>query len=300
MIGELAFAFAAGAVATPNPCGFALLPAYLARRLSDDSGAGDGAGTALRAITLGAAATGGFLLVFAGVGGAVAAGLRGLTAALPGLGFAVGLALFVAGLLVLAGRRVALPMPALPPSTAVTGLAGDFVFGLGYGAASLSCTLPIFLAVLGSATTGGPLGGIAGLAAYALGMGTILMALAVAAALARHGLVLTIRRALLSVHRASGALLALAGAYVAYYWAMAVWAPAAAPRDPVIARGELLSAQLRSWLSTPDGRAVVYGLLLALAVVLLWGLWRRGVARLETRRGTSPESPAGPRRARER
>lgn len=34
MIGQLAFAFLAGSVATVNPCGFALLPAYLARRLA--------------------------------------------------------------------------------------------------------------------------------------------------------------------------------------------------------------------------------------------------------------------------
>ena len=34
MIGMLVFAFAAGSVATVNPCGFALLPAYLARRLA--------------------------------------------------------------------------------------------------------------------------------------------------------------------------------------------------------------------------------------------------------------------------
>lgn len=33
MSGTLGFAFAAGAVATVNPCGFALLPAYLARQL---------------------------------------------------------------------------------------------------------------------------------------------------------------------------------------------------------------------------------------------------------------------------
>ncbi len=36
MISELAFAFMIGSIATVNPCGFALLPAYLARRLSRD------------------------------------------------------------------------------------------------------------------------------------------------------------------------------------------------------------------------------------------------------------------------
>ena len=52
---------------------------------------------------------------------------------------------------------------------------------------------------------------------YGLGMGCVVTALTVAVALARDGLVGRLRPALPYVSRASGALLLLAGAYVAWY-----------------------------------------------------------------------------------
>ena len=59
MTGEFAFAFMVGAVATVNPCGFALLPAYLARRLgTDGSGVSDTSDALLRAFAVGAVTTG--------------------------------------------------------------------------------------------------------------------------------------------------------------------------------------------------------------------------------------------------
>jgi len=75
MIGALAFAFGAGSVATVNPCGFALLPANLARRLAMDDGAGTTPETIARALAAGAAMTLGFLLVF-GVGERLSSTLR--------------------------------------------------------------------------------------------------------------------------------------------------------------------------------------------------------------------------------
>lgn len=55
--------------------------------------------------------------------------------------------------------------------------------------------------------------------AYGLGMNTVLLSLVVALALARHGLVRRLRRAVRFVQRLSGGLLIVSGAYVVYFWA---------------------------------------------------------------------------------
>jgi hypothetical protein len=61
-----------------------------------------------------------------------------------------------------------------------------FLFGIGYAVGSLSCTLPVFLVVVGSTlATQGVLSSFSQFIAYSLGMGTILVAVTVGAALFR-------------------------------------------------------------------------------------------------------------------
>ncbi len=277
----LSFAFVAGTVATVNPCGFALLPAYLARRVGVEDGTRRGADAVSRALLVGGATTAGFLLVFGTVGGAIGLGAHALTHALPWAGLAIGVALVVAGVAVLAGGHLRLRLPQVRYRPASGSLRGDVVFGLGYGTASLSCTLPIFLAATGSAVTGSLAGSALSLLAYAAGMGTILTALAVAAALSQQGLARALRRLVPYVNRASGALLALAGAYVAYYWAFFLW-PGSATRSSgrsLIDRGETLSSQAATWLGSSTGQTVASAVLAALIALIGWALWRRLVQR---------------------
>ena len=99
------------------------------------------------------------------------------------------------------------------------GVRGYFAFGLGYGAASLSCTLPIFLAVVGNTVTASTaLGSLGQLLLYAAGMGAVILALTLSIALFRGAMVRTLRRALPHVQTVSAALLLLSGAFIVYYW----------------------------------------------------------------------------------
>src|SRR3989449_3387884 len=89
----LGWAFAAGMVASVNPCGFFMLPAYLSYQL----GAHDASleqsswlGRTARALGLGVVATSGFLLILAAVGAAVAASGEWLIPTLPYVGVAGG------------------------------------------------------------------------------------------------------------------------------------------------------------------------------------------------------------------
>ena len=272
----VSFAFIAGTVATVNPCGFALLPAYLARRVGAEDGSRRSAEAVSRALLVGAVTTGGFMLVFGTIGTAIGLGARELTRALPWAGLVIGAALVVAGALVLAGGHLRLRLPQLRSRATRTGLSGDVLFGIGYGTASLSCTLPIFLAATGSAVTGSLAGSALSFLAYAAGMGTILTALAVAAALSQQGLALALRRLVPYVNRASGALLLLAGAYVVYYWAFFLL-PGSDTRTggrSLINQGETFSSQAATWLGSGTGQTVATVVLASIGALAVWALWR--------------------------
>jgi cytochrome oxidase Cu insertion factor (SCO1/SenC/PrrC family)/cytochrome c biogenesis protein CcdA/thiol-disulfide isomerase/thioredoxin len=296
MTGTLGFAFAAGAVATMNPCGFALLPAYLARQLAGGSPAA-GRGHALaRALCVGALATAGFLAVFAVAGSTIALGAHAFTGSFPWIGFGVGLLLAAFGLATLLGRQ-----PLLRSLPQLTGagrrrLPAETLFAVGYGLASLSCALPLFLATLGTALTGSLLASALSFLAYGLGMGTVLTLLAVAAALSRRGFARALRRLLPHIERASGALLLAAGLYVADYWAVALWRPGAgsSAAAPVSAGGRL-ATHVSTWLAGSAAKSLLLIAAAALLVLALWtlrrrglSLHRRGVATLEAAAGSRP------------
>ena len=60
----IGLAFTAGLVATVNPCGFAMLPAYLSFFAGMDEGPTSRVRAVLRALLVGLVLTAGFILVF--------------------------------------------------------------------------------------------------------------------------------------------------------------------------------------------------------------------------------------------
>ena len=90
------------------------------------------------------------------------------------------------------------------------------LFGVGYGAASLGCTLPLFLALVGASLGGAKL---TAFVAYGIGMAVVLIALSVLVALAREGATRLVRPALPYMGRIAGVLLLASGGYLFYYWA---------------------------------------------------------------------------------
>ena len=96
MGGLLALAFAAGMIAPVNPCGFALLPAWITHALGD-AASSSAPVRLLRALRAGLALTIGFAGTLALAGVAVSAGARGLIQAAPALGLAVGILLVLLG-----------------------------------------------------------------------------------------------------------------------------------------------------------------------------------------------------------
>ena len=182
----LALAFTAGMVATVNPCGFAMLPAYLTFFLGLDAGAADEdarAGVA-RALAVGAVVTLGFVAVFTTIGALISHLSLAVDEWFPWMTIVVGLAVLALGIALLGGFELRLALPHLERGARERTLPSMFVFGVSYAVASLSCTLPVFLSVVaGTFSRSNTASGIAMYVCFALGMGLVLTVLTLALAL---------------------------------------------------------------------------------------------------------------------
>jgi len=214
----LAYAFGVGMVATVNPCGFAMLPAYLSFFLGLEGTEEDTRASVLQALVVGATVTAGFLVVFGLLGILLDGALSWVQQYLPWVTIVLGLLLVGMGIALLRGRSFAIRLPTVRGGTNSRQLTSVFLFGISYALVSLSCTIPLFIAAVAPSFTHANLAsGVAAFLAYGLGMGVVLIALTVALALARHSLTRNLRRVLPYVYKVSGVLLIVAGAYVAYY-----------------------------------------------------------------------------------
>ena len=222
----LGFAFGAGMVSTVNPCGFAMLPAYLGLYIGsyEKGGARVSPLQSLgRALLVGGVVTGGIVVLFGIMGIVIGGGARSIAGVFPWIGLGIGVLLVLAGAWLLSGGKL---YTALAGQAAArignpgqVSVRGYFLFGISYGTASLSCTLPIFLAVVGTRLASGGAASAAGqFVVYALGMGTVIMALTLGMALFKSAVVSALRRVLPYVQPASALLMVVAGAYIVFYW----------------------------------------------------------------------------------
>ncbi|MEE8046830.1 MAG: hypothetical protein V3T49_08320, partial [Dehalococcoidia bacterium] len=112
----LGFAFAAGMVATVNPCGFVMLPAFLTMYLTDQQGDASDASegrsvkgisrSLLKALYVSAALGAGFVLLFGGVGLAISSGARSFIVIFPWVGFFLGFVMAGLGAYLFAGGKL--------------------------------------------------------------------------------------------------------------------------------------------------------------------------------------------------
>lgn len=217
----LANAFGAGMLAALNPCAFAMLPSFIAFYLgAKEPGYREMpvARKLMQVLGVSGLVTTGFLTVFVLGGFLLSTGLSILLDWLPYLMIPVALALILLGVALLFGRSIQLPI--MQPRWVVRrrGVLPMYLYGVGYALASTACTLPVFVAVVGGAATlGGPASALVIFIAYGLGMGAVLLAATVSAALF-HGVIARWLRLLMPyVRTASSVLLIVAGLYLLGY-----------------------------------------------------------------------------------
>ena len=138
------FAFGVGMVAAVNPCGFAMLPAYLSLYLgAHEEGFGKRSPMSrlLRALLVGATVSSGFILLFGLAGLVISAGGSTLLGVMPALGIVIGGVLILMGLWMLAGRTLQAGglggFAGRGGGPRKVSVRGFFLFGFAYGGALL-------------------------------------------------------------------------------------------------------------------------------------------------------------------
>jgi cytochrome c biogenesis protein CcdA len=261
--GAFAVAFTAGMLATVNPCGFAMLPAYLGFFLGVEGGGEDAQAGLSRALAVGLSVSIGFAATFAAIGLVVTHLTSEVYEWAPVVSVVIGVVLALLGLYLLAGRELKVALPRLDAGGRTTGVASMVGYGVSYAVVSLGCTLPLFLVqVAGTFRRESWLSGVAVFGAYGLGFAVLLVGLTIAVALARRSIVAGLRRVLPFVQRISGGLLVVAGAYVAWYG----WYERnrIGEEDPFVDRVTGWSADVSAWVQDQGGTRV--GLFLGLTI----------------------------------
>ena len=221
------YAYAVGLASAVNPCGFAMLPAYLGLYVSGGNQERDRRQPLLliaRALMVGLSVSLGFVLLFGVVGLILGLGAQAVIEALPWIGLAIGVLLVAGGAFIAAGGKIYTSLAQRAANKIGNpdqmNIPSYVLFGISYGLASLSCTLPLFLAAVGfvAGQSSGWLDTAINLLFYAAGMGTVILALTLGMAVARTVLVRWLRKAMPYVGIAGAWLMVVAGTYIVYYW----------------------------------------------------------------------------------
>jgi cytochrome c biogenesis protein CcdA len=294
MDAKLALAFSAGMVATVNPCGFALLPAYLSYFLGledGDDGTAVGRSPVLRALAVSAAVTAGFLVVF-GTMGLIWSSVSGVVGTrLPYVTIVIGVVLVVLGVAMLRGFEPTVRLPKVNLSRQGRELSSMFLYGISYAVASLSCTIGVFISIVSTTLERSNFASsVATFVAYGLGMGMTLSILTIAVALARSGIVATFRRFLPYVNRVSGVLLILAGTFVSYYAWVEIQELNNGTSSRVVEWSRDVQSSLQRWVERVGSGRLALGALIVISAAVVITLVARSPGRDGAAEVTDPRT----------
>lgn len=206
----------AGMLAAFNPCGFAMLPAYLGALILGQSE--NAAQNYRRAVYFSVGMATGLIAVFAGFALLIAPFTSAVEAYLPYITLAMASILAVTGVALLWGKSFALTglfRPSLAPNTRFLSQVG---YGVTYALASLSCTIGPFLAATTLALRSGSFWNVlATFVTYGAGMAVVVFLLALLTASSHQNVMSAMRRNATIIEKIMGALLVLIAVYLATY-----------------------------------------------------------------------------------
>jgi cytochrome c-type biogenesis protein len=266
VIGAVTFAFGAGLLATVNPCGFVMLPAFLSLQVAPDGAEPRSlAGRWTDGLNVGVVLSSAFSAVLVSAGVILALGLRSLIDVIPWLVVLVvlvGGALIIAGIAVLRGHHAGVRIRgafsaverARSPRTKVA------AFGAGYAIASLSCTLAVVLSVAGQATAGDALRFAAVFTAFAAGSSSALLALSISVAVANGIVAQAMKRLAPAMQAISGTMLIVSGLYLIAFWAPKVLGTGEGQRAPLSTQLDRASSTVANFAA---GHVTHFAILLA-------------------------------------
>ncbi len=278
-----------GMVGLINPCGFALLPAYLGFFLGMND---DGERSTIRSLNqaqkVGLSLSAGFLAVFGTIGLFLATTIGQLDPSwLHRASVALGVGLVILGIAMLAGFELNLRIPKLNRGGGDQSITSMFLFGVSYAIASLGCTLAPFIGQVANSfsrveTTDGASTLVAEDASfiqrfgsslsYGIGMALLATVLTLAVGFGKKGIVNRFRTVLPYINRISAVILLVVGTYVALYgiWSIQVFNPEITTTpwiDSIVTTAEGGQRSFEGWLRTDIS---VAGLELERVAVLGW------------------------------
>ncbi len=267
---------ALGMVALINPCGFALLPAYLGFFLGLDDPETVGRESRLvalnRAQVVGLSLSAGFLVVFGVLGLVFASAFSSIAPVLPWVTFVIGFFLLQLGVAMLFGFQPLLSLPKLQKGGQTRSFLSMFLFGVSYALASLTCTIGLFLSVVGTSASGTSFGErLTGFVWYGIGMGLLATVLTLAVALGKRSIVGRFRQLLPRINQFSAVVLVVVGVYVIIYGVFSIYAfisPADIPGwvKSTVDTAEGWQASMSEWVS---GQATWFGWVFGIVNVAL-------------------------------
>lgn len=224
----ISLAFAAGVVTFFNPCGFALLPAYIAHHLGQRQGStpSNWLMSGWHGLKLGLVVSAGFFTVFGALGVVFSlmgsAVLRWVGPYLPWVAASIGVVLLVLGVLMLVGSfSLGLSLEAVAARIAQGnphyGLRSYYLYGMGYAVSSIGCVFPIFFVWVVQPLLQGFVGGLVNFVAYASGMALMMIALSLTMSFSKGLIESSLRPLMRYVYKAAALVMIGAGAYLIYY-----------------------------------------------------------------------------------
>ncbi len=218
----ISLAFVSGIVAFFGPCGVAMLPAYVSYIFGLNRGKNNPlAKNLVKGFLFGIITTLGIISVYLLMGSVFSLGGAFLKPFVPWMGLIIGIILIALGVAVYFEKIPYISFPRLQSSKLATNnpsFNSFYLFGVGYGIAQLSCTLPIFLLVVFQAlAVGNFIDGMLIFLIYGIGIGLGVTSVAIGTMLSKEA----VQRYLAVVNRyirkITALILIVAGLYQIYF-----------------------------------------------------------------------------------
>jgi cytochrome c biogenesis protein CcdA len=211
---NLSLVFSAGLIAVLAPCALPMIPSFVSYYMN-----AEGRENNLRsALSFGFITVAGFLTVFLAIGILPSFAINSIASKINLISPFIGVILIVLGL-IHAFSDIFYKIPVIDTASPKgTGYKAFYLYGLGYGAASMGCSFPVFvLLVLQTATASGISSIIVMFLAYGLGVATVLVPLSVALTFGKEFVYQRLMIIIPHMKKINAAILIIAGAYMVYY-----------------------------------------------------------------------------------
>lgn len=213
-LANLSLAFSAGLLAVLAPCALPMLPSFVSYYMNSDRKNNDFSS----ALWFGFITVTGFLTIFLAIGILPSFAINLIARRIELVSPFIGLILIIIGLgNLFSDIFYTIPVISTTPPKG-TGFKAFYLYGLGYGAASMACSFPIFvLLVLQSASAGGIFSILLIFFSYGLGAATIIIPLSLALTFSKELIYKKLIVILPHLKKINSIILILAGVYMIYY-----------------------------------------------------------------------------------